>query len=59
MENLGKKRADNLVLADMHCNGVYFDSKIIEAYKRDINNSIIADNSNNQAQQFLVFKRKF
>ena len=34
MENTGKKVRENFVLADMHCNGVYFDKKVLGAYKK-------------------------
>ncbi len=35
MENAGKKISENFVLADMHCNGVYFDAKILGAKKQE------------------------
>ncbi|MCH4823854.1 hypothetical protein ML462_11795 [Gramella lutea] len=49
MENTGKKIRENFVLADMHCNGVYFDKKILGAYKMKSAEVISGKKENNQA----------
>lgn len=49
MENSGKKIGENFVLADMHCNGVYFDKKILGAYKKKNAETFLVEKEGNQA----------
>ncbi|WP_166435232.1 hypothetical protein [Christiangramia sabulilitoris] len=46
MEKQGKRIISNVVLADMHCNGVYFDKDILSAHKQE--SILIASNQHDK-----------
>ncbi|MBT8296332.1 MAG: hypothetical protein KJO51_07935 [Gramella sp.] len=50
MENYQNTKKENIVLADMHGNGVYFDPKILGAYRDILKKQIFQTNSSKEVK---------